>query len=56
MRLLLDFLPVNNTEGPPEWPSFDVPDRVDMSLDTLVPDNPSKPYDIKERSGVREYR
>ncbi|KPF71558.1 methylmalonyl-CoA carboxyltransferase [Bosea sp. AAP35] len=48
IRRLLDFLPANNTVGVPEWPSFDVPDRVDMSLDTLVPDNPNKPYDIKE--------
>ncbi len=48
VRRLLDFLPANNTAGVPEWPSFDVPDRVDMSLDTLVPDNPNKPYDIKE--------
>ncbi len=48
VRRLIDFLPANNTSGPPEWPSFDVPDRIDMSLDTLVPDNPNKPYDIKE--------
>ncbi len=48
MRRLIDFLPSNNTETPPEWPSFDDVDRVDMSLDTLIPDNPNKPYDIKE--------
>jgi propionyl-CoA carboxylase beta chain len=48
VRRLIDFLPANNLDGPPEWPSFDVPDRVDTSLDTLVPDNPNKPYDIKE--------
>jgi propionyl-CoA carboxylase beta chain len=48
VRRLIDFLPANNTAGVPEWPSFDVPDRVDTSLDTLVPDNPNKPYDIKE--------
>ena len=29
-------------------PSFDDPDRIDMSLDTLIPDSPNKPYDIKE--------
>jgi propionyl-CoA carboxylase beta chain len=44
----MDFLPANNADGVPEWPSFDDPDRVEMSLDTLVPDNPNKPYDIKE--------
>ncbi|MGU9981587.1 acyl-CoA carboxylase subunit beta [Phreatobacter sp. HK31-P] len=48
MRRLIDFLPSNNTEGVPEIPSFDRPDRIDMSLDTLVPDNPNKPYDMKE--------
>ncbi len=37
MRRLIDFLPANNLDGPPEWPSEDSPDRVDMSLDTLVP-------------------
>ena len=48
MRRLLDFLPASNLEPPPTIPSFDDPDRIDMSLDTLVPDNPNKPYDIKE--------
>ena len=32
----------------PEWPSLDDTDRIDKSLDTLIPDNPNKPYDIKE--------
>jgi propionyl-CoA carboxylase beta chain len=48
MRRLIDFLPSSNTDELPDWPSFDDPDRLDMSLDTLVPDNPNKPYDIKE--------
>ena len=48
IRRLLDFLPSNNTEGPPQWPSFDEPVRFDHSLDTLIPDNPNKPYDMKE--------
>ena len=48
MRRLIDFLPASNLERPPTLPSFDDPDRIDMSLDTLVPDNPNKPYDIKE--------
>ncbi|MGE4371657.1 MAG: acyl-CoA carboxylase subunit beta [Xanthobacter sp.] len=47
-RRLIDFLPANNQEGVPTWPSFDEPGRYDESLDTLVPDNPNKPYDIKE--------
>ncbi|WP_210484323.1 acyl-CoA carboxylase subunit beta [Microvirga antarctica] len=48
VRRLIDFLPANNLEGVPELPSFDDPGRVDASLDTLVPDNPNKPYDMKE--------
>ena len=48
MRRLIDFLPPNFSAGAPEWPSFDDVERTDASLDTLVPDNPNKPYDIKE--------
>ncbi|HXY58190.1 MAG TPA: acyl-CoA carboxylase subunit beta [Methylocystis sp.] len=48
MRRLIDFLPSSNTDELPEWPSFDDCDRLDHSLDTLIPDNPNKPYDIKE--------
>ncbi len=48
MRRLIDFLPLNNRENAPERPTFDAYDVTDHSLDTLVPDNPNKPYDIKE--------
>ncbi len=48
VRRLVDLLPANNQVGPPEVPCFDVPDRVDMSLDTLIPDSATKPYDIRE--------
>lgn len=48
VRRLMDFLPANNRAGVPEWPSHDSADRQEPSLDTLVPDNPNKPYDIKE--------
>jgi len=48
MRRLIDFLPSSNRDDVPEWPSFDDSERVDLSLDTLVPDNPNKPYDMKE--------
>src|ERR1700732_4125340 len=51
MRRLVDFLPASNTDPAPELPSFDDLDRIDMSLDTLIPDNPNKPYDIKELIG-----
>ena len=48
IRRLIDFLPANNTDGVPEWPSHDSPQRIDMSLDTLIPDNANKPYNMKE--------
>jgi propionyl-CoA carboxylase beta chain len=48
MRRLMDFLPANNFSGVPELPTRDPWDREEHSLDTLIPDNPNKPYDIKE--------
>ncbi len=48
VRRLVDFLPSDNRAGPPSWPSFDDPARLEPALDTLVPDNPNTPYDIKE--------
>src|SRR4029078_9816703 len=48
MRRPLDVLPSNNKSGVPELPTRDKPDRAEPSLDTLIPDNPNKPYDIKE--------
>jgi propionyl-CoA carboxylase beta chain len=48
MRRLIDFLPASNRDESPEWPAFDDAARIDMSLDTLIPDNPNKPYDMKE--------
>ncbi len=47
-RRLVDFLPANNRTGVPVRPTTDSPDRMDDSLDTLVPDNPNKPYDMRE--------
>ena len=48
IRRFYDFLPLNNREKPPVRPVFDPADRVDMSLDTVVPSNPNKPYDMHE--------
>src|ERR1700681_3838460 len=48
MRRLMDFLPSNNQSGVPVLPTKDSPDREDRSLDTLIPDNLNKPYDMKE--------
>ena len=47
-RRLFDFLPLNNREKPPVRPFHDDPARVDMRLDTLIPDSANKPYDMKE--------
>jgi propionyl-CoA carboxylase beta chain len=47
-RYLLSFLPQNNLEPPPYTPPSDPVDREDASLDTIVPDNPHRPYDIKD--------
>jgi len=48
MRRLIDYLPMNNQADLPELTNYDDPDRIDTSLDTLIPDNPNKPYDMKE--------
>ncbi|GAA5072270.1 acyl-CoA carboxylase subunit beta [Roseibacterium beibuensis] len=48
IRRLVDFLPLSNREKPPVRPFYDSPDRIEDSLDTLVPDNPNMPYDMKE--------
>ena len=47
-RRFFNYLPLNNKDTPPVRQTFDPADRLDFSLDTLVPDNPNKPYDIKE--------
>lgn len=47
VRELVQFLPANNAEDPPIVPAKDSPTREDESLDTLIPDEPNKPYDIK---------
>ena len=48
VRRLFDFLPLNNREKAPVRPFFDDVARDEVSLDTLIPDNPNKPYDMKE--------
>ena len=48
MRRLIDFLPANNLADLPQIPSLDDGERVDLSLDTLIPSNPNQPYDMKE--------
>ena len=48
VRRFIDFLPLSNREKPPVRPTEDDADRYDHSLDSLVPANPNKPYDMKE--------
>ncbi|MCG3120434.1 MAG: Propionyl-CoA carboxylase beta chain [bacterium] len=48
LRRLLSFLPANNCEEPPRKICTDDINRQDEALNTLVPENPNKPYDIKE--------
>lgn len=48
IRRLFDFLPLSFREKPPVLPTADEPDRLEMSLDTIIPDNPNKPYDMRE--------
>jgi propionyl-CoA carboxylase beta chain len=47
-RRLIDFLPLSNREKAPVRPFYDDPARIEPSLDTLIPDNPNQPYDMKE--------
>lgn len=48
IKKLLSFLPSNNLEDPPSLAASDPSDRADQELDSLIPDNPNKPYDMKE--------
>ena len=48
LRRFIDFLPASNRVQPPLRPTADPSDRVEPSLDTLVPSSPNKPYDVKE--------
>ncbi len=47
-RNLMSFIPSNNMEDPPEIEPSDPIDRTDESLNSIVPENPNKPYDIKD--------
>ena len=48
LRRFIDFLPASNRAKPPLRPPTDPRDRVEHSLDTLVPHSPNRPYDMKE--------
>jgi propionyl-CoA carboxylase beta chain len=46
VRTLLSFLPSNNLDDPPMQTSSDAANRTDEALDTVIPDNPNRPYDM----------
>jgi len=48
IRELFDFIPQNCEDPPPFFPTSDPVDRADEALDTIVPDNPNKPYDMHD--------
>ena len=48
IRELMTFLPQNNAEDPPVRPCVDPPERADEELQSVVPDQPNRPYDIKD--------
>ncbi|MDH3783890.1 MAG: acyl-CoA carboxylase subunit beta, partial [Acidobacteriota bacterium] len=48
IRDLLSYLPSNNMEDPPIKPTEDPDDRAEESLNSLIPENPNQPYDIKK--------
>lgn len=51
VRDLLSYLPLNNTEDPPRTVSKDAADRAAPELDAIVPENPNRPYDMKDVIG-----
>jgi propionyl-CoA carboxylase beta chain len=52
VRRLLEYLPQNNMEDPPFVQTTDDPLRMDEALNSIIPESPDKPYDIKEVIGM----
>ena len=48
IRKLLGYIPLNNVDDPPRVVPTDDPLRMDKTLDSIVPENPNKPYNMKE--------
>jgi len=48
IRKLISFIPQNYRDDPPRLPTRDKPDRTESKLNEIVPENPNKPYDMKE--------
>lgn len=52
IRKLVSFIPQNYRDGPPRLITKDKPERIEAKLNDIIPDNPNKPYDMKERHQV----
>ena len=48
LRRFFNYLPLNNRDAPPRRATDDPAERLELSLDSLIPDNPNTPYDMKE--------
>ena len=48
IRKLMSYIPSNNLDDPPRFESKDDPERIDMELVNIIPDDPNKPYDMKD--------
>ena len=48
IRTLISYIPSNNLDDPPRITPIDSPTRTEEGLNTIIPDNPNKPYDMKE--------
>lgn len=48
IRKLLSYMPQNNLEDPPVYPNNDPIDRLEDALNEIIPENPNKPYDVKD--------
>jgi acetyl-CoA carboxylase carboxyltransferase component len=48
IRRLLSFIPSNNMDSAPYFPTSDPADRIELSLDSIVPNDPNQPYDMKD--------
>lgn len=48
IRKLISYMPQNNLEDPPVLPCDDPIDRLDDQLNSIIPENPNKPYDVKD--------
>ena len=48
VKKILSYIPQNNLETPPKIPTQDSPSRADLELNSIIPDNPNAPYNMKE--------